>query len=185
MDTATKINILVGVINLLALIWNTVQGYRNRRWDVVDRMKRAVREKQARIAFELKGLCDGPDGRFFDVRATNKGGLPAKDIVIKIDGIEDVIKADQIDPRWPLVRTRIKFDDQDLGMKEVNTPKATLTYKDDFGLRNVGTIRLVILQEKRADNNYNLAFSKQEPDEYNAYIRYKNKEYKKIYKSLY
>ena len=39
MDTVTKINIFVGLLNLVAIIWNTIQGYKNRRWDVMDKIK--------------------------------------------------------------------------------------------------------------------------------------------------
>lgn len=185
MDTATKINIIVGIVNLIAFIWNTIQGQRNRRWDVMDKTKRSVREKQAMITFEFMGLSGGPQGRFFDIRATNNGIMPARDIVIKIDGIEEEFKADSIKPGLPLIRRKIRLDDQELGTKELSDPKATLTYKDNFGLPNTGTITVRISQIERDDNNYNLEFSKQEPDEYNNYIKYTNKEYKKIYKTLY
>jgi hypothetical protein len=184
MYTATKISIVVGIAGLILAILFAIRGYRTRRWDITDTIKRAVREKQARIYFELGVTGGGPEGKFFDIRVTNKGGMPARDIVIKIDGIEDEIKADSIYSRWPLERKRIKFNDKNLGMKELSNPKATLTYQDNFGLPNTGTITVLISQIKRADNTYSIEFSKQEPDEYNAYIRYTDKEYRKIYKSL-
>ena len=127
-----------------------------------------MREEQARISFLPGHVTGGPDGTFFDIRVINTGGMPPRDIVIKVDGIEEEFKVDEIDPRWPLDRKRIRFNNKALGMEKLSDLKATLTFKDNFGLPNTGTIRVGIIQIKRADNNYNLQFTKQEPDEYNA-----------------